>query len=330
MPLRRGLLVAALLSSLLLGCAGVQSTLAPAGPHAEIIGRIGWVMIVGGALIFLFVCALTAWAIVAPERSRRWLAGRATVVWGGLVFPIVVLSAMLVYGLALGARLVAPPADAPLRVAVTGERWWWRVHYLDADGAPALVTANEIRIPAGRPVEFILTTADLIHSFWAPSLGGKLDMIPGRENRFVLQASRPGIYRGQCAEFCGAQHALMAFDVVAQQPEEFDLWFAGQRRPATPPADDLLAQGQAVFLKTGCLACHTIRGVEAAGTIGPDLTHVGGRRTLAAGTLANNREALADWIKHAQEIKPGVFMPSFQILSPEDLNALAAYLESLK
>jgi cytochrome c oxidase subunit II len=330
MPLRRGRLVAALLASFLPSCAGVQSALDPAGPHADIIGRIGWATMAGGAAILLVVCALTAWAILAPARSRRWLAGRVTVVWGGLVFPIVLLSAVLVYGLALGARLIAPPAEAPLRVAVTGERWWWRVHYLGADGAPALVTANEIRIPTDRPVEFILTTADLIHSFWAPSLGGKLDMIPGRENRLILEASRRGIYRGQCAEFCGAQHALMAFDVVAEQPEEFDLWLAGQIKPAASPADDLLAHGQTVFLESGCGACHTIRGIQAAGTIGPDLTHVGGRRTLAAGTLANNREALASWITHAQEIKPGVFMPSFRILSPEDLDALAAYLESLK
>ena len=287
-------------------------------------------MIGGGTAIFLLVLALTAWALYAPSRWRGWLGSRAAVVWGGIVFPVVTLSALLVYGLALAAGLVRPPAEDPLRIAVIGEQWWWRVRYLDAAGETALVTANEIRIPTGQPIEFILTTNDVIHSFWAPSLGGKLDMIPGRENRIVLEASRPGIYRGQCAEYCGGPHAIMAFYVVAHEPEEFERWLAAQREPAPPPEGDTLVRGQEVFLENGCGACHTIRGTKASGEIGPDLTHVGSRLSLGAGWLDNNPGTLSAWIVHNQEIKPGNFMPAYEILSGPDLTALSAYLESLK
>jgi len=302
----------------------------PAGPRAAAIDRLGWIMIIAGAAIFALVLLLTAWAILAPRPARKWLGSRAVVIWGGVAFPVVALSALLVYGLALAGALSMPPGDAPLRIAVIGERWWWRIHYLGPDGAPALVSANEIRIPTGRPIEIILTSPDVIHSFWVPNLDGKRDMIPGRENILVTQADRPGVYRGQCAEYCGLQHALMAFDVVAYEPPEFDRWLAAQRAPAATPTDPLLRHGLEVFLANGCGACHTIRGTPAAGTIGPDLTHVGGRLTLAAGTLANNRGTLAAWTVHNQEIKTGNFMPSYEMLPPPDLQALAAYLESLK
>ncbi|HWT30520.1 MAG TPA: cytochrome c oxidase subunit II [Propylenella sp.] len=319
-----------LVCALLAGCSGVQSALDPAGPDAALIGQIGWIMTAGGAAIFVLVLALTAWALYAPPAARTWLGSKAAVVVGGIAFPVVVLAALLVYGLALAGHLVSPPAGEPLRIAVVGERWWWRVHYLGEDGSIDVVSANEVRIPTGRPVEFLLRTADLIHSFWIPSLDGKLDMIPGRENSLVLEAARPGIYRGQCAEYCGAQHAHMAFDVVAYAPAEFENWLAAEREPAEAPADGFLAQGQKVFLATGCGACHTIRGTDAIGTIGPDLTHVSNRLSLAAGTLANNQGAFAAWLAHSQRIKPGNLMPSFEILAPEDLRALAAYLESLK
>jgi cytochrome c oxidase subunit 2 len=319
-----------LVASLLAGCSGVQSAVDPAGPHADIVNTIGWIMIAGGGAIFLLVLALTAFALAAPERSRRWLGSRAAVIVGGIVLPVVALSALLVYGLALAADLVRAPGEPPLRIAVVGEQWWWRVHYLDETGGTALVSANEVRIPTDRPVEFILTTADVIHSFWAPKLGGKLDMIPGRENRLILEASRPGIYRGQCAEYCGGPHAQMAFDLVAQEPDDFARWFDAQREPAAAPAGGVLEKGQAVLLENGCGACHTIRGTPANGTIGPDLTHVGSRLSLGAGWLANNPGTLSAWIVHNQEIKPGNFMPSYEILSGPDLTALSAYLESLK
>jgi cytochrome c oxidase subunit 2 len=325
----RNLSPAALLSPPLAGCSGVQSAIDPAGPHADVVSMIGWIMIAGGGAIFVIVLALTAFAIAAPAPSRRWLGSRAAVIVGGIALPIVGLSALLVYGLALAADLVRAPGEPPLRIAVVGEQWWWRVHYLAA-GETALVSANEVRIPTGRPVEFILTTADVIHSFWAPTLGGKLDMIPGRENRLVLEASRPGTYRGQCAEYCGGPHAQMAFDIVAYDPDDFERWLAAQRRPAAAPAGETLARGQAVLLENGCGACHTIRGTAANGTIGPDLTHVGSRLSLGAGWLANNPGTLSAWIVHNQDIKPGNFMPSYEILSGPDLTALSAYLASLK
>jgi cytochrome c oxidase subunit 2 len=287
-------------------------------------------MVAGASAIFTLVLVLTAWAIYAPARARAWLGNRAAVVAGGIAFPLVVLTTLLIYELALAGKLAEPHEAAPLRIAVIGEQWWWRVHYPSEDGGAAVISANEVHVPTGRPVEFILTTDDVIHSFWAPALGGKLDMIPGRENRLVLQAERPGTYRGQCAEYCGGQHALMAFAVVAHDPEDFDRWLAGEGRPAAETESDLHARGEEIFMHYGCGACHTIRGTEAAGVIGPDLTHVGSRLTLAAGTLPNNRGALAAWILHSQEIKPGNFMPSFDMLSADELDGLAAYLESLK
>ena len=329
-PLTSRLSSSVALAVALSGCSGVQSALDPIGPQAEAIGRIGWVMFFGAAAIFLGVCALVAFAIVASADSRRWLADRAVVFWGGIAFPVVALSGLLVYGLALAGHLAGEPDEAPLRIAVIGEQWWWRVHYLDDAGEIAAVSANEVRIPAGRPVEFLLTTDDVIHSFWAPALGGKLDMIPGRENRLIVEATRPGVYRGQCAEYCGGQHALMAFDVVVLEEAEFAAWFAHESGPAAPPADAFSRQGLEAFLANGCGACHTIRGAEASGTIGPDLTHVGSRHSIAAGTLSNDPAALAAWIGHAQTIKPGNRMPSFSFIAADDQAAIAAYLAGLK
>jgi len=217
-----------------------------------------------------------------------------------------------------------------LRIEVVGEQWWWRVHYRPAEGAAAVISANELHMPVGTPVEIALTTNDVIHSFWAPSLGGKLDMIPGRENRLVLQADRPGTYRGQCAEYCGGQHARMAFVVVAHEPGEFERWLAQESATAPERGDAVHARGRDIFQNYGCGACHTIRGTDAAGVIGPDLTHLGSRLTLGAGTLPNNAQNLAKWIAASQEIKPGTLMPSFAMLPPEELDALAAYLGSLK
>jgi cytochrome c oxidase subunit 2 len=204
------------------------------------------------------------------------------------------------------------------------------VHYLDAEGATRVVGANEIRIPVGRPIEFVLKTRDVIHSFWVPSLAGKLDMIPGHTNAYRFAAERPGIYRGQCAEYCGAQHALMAFYVVAMTGEDFDAWYAREAKPAAEPDTPFLARGKTLFLETGCGACHVVRGTPADGRLGPDLTHVGSRLSLAAGTFPNNQGTLAGWIASAQHLKPGNLMPSFGNLQGEELRAIAAYMESLK
>jgi cytochrome c oxidase subunit 2 len=311
------------------GCVWTQSALAPAGPYADGIATLTWVMFIGAGLIFLVVMGLTAFASLAGPRGAGWLGARAVLIGGGIVFPIVTLSALLVYGLLVSRNLAAigPPA---LRIEVIGEQFWWRVHYLDASGAQRLVTANEIRIPIELPIEFVLKSRDVIHSFWVPSLAGKLDMIPGRTNAYRFAAQRAGVYRGQCAEYCGAQHALMAFYVVALDRNDFEQWYAREAAPAPEPANEFLAGGRALFLANGCGACHTVRGTTANGTIGPDLTHVGGRRSIAAGTFPTNRGTLAGWIASAQHLKPGNLMPSFGNLQGEELRAIAAYLESLK
>jgi cytochrome c oxidase subunit 2 len=307
----------------------IQSTLVPAGPHAGAVSTLTWVMVIGGALIFVLVIVLAAAAILMKPERRRWMTSRGFIIGLGIVFPVATLTVLLVYGLAVNRSLVA--SGAPIaRIEVVGERWWWRVHYLDETGGIRAVSANEIRMPTGRPVEFVLKTQDVIHSFWVPNLAGKLDMIPGRANAYRFAADRPGVYRGQCAEYCGAQHALMAFYVVAMEPAEFEAWLSRESGPAREPTDPFLARGKAVFNESGCGACHQVRGTPAAGRVGPDLTHVGGRRSIAAGTFPTNIGTLAGWIASAQHLKPGNLMPSFGNLQGEDLRAVAAYLESLK
>jgi cytochrome c oxidase subunit 2 len=283
----------------------------------------------GGAAIFLAVLALTICAHLGNEALRRRMASDEFIVAGGIVFPVVTLIALLIYGLMLtGARVAVTERDA-LRIEVTGEQWWWRVRYPANGNEAEAVTANEIRIPAGRQIEIKLSSADVIHSFWVPNLAGKVDMIPGIVNRIRLRAMSAGTYRGQCAEYCGGPHALMAFYVVALEPAEFEAWLAKQREPAAPTTQ-VQKQGESVFLSTGCNACHTIRGTSAAGTIGPDLTHVGGRLSIAAATLPSDAASFVRWIRDNQHIKPNNRMPEFRILSDADMAALGAYLEHLE
>jgi cytochrome c oxidase subunit 2 len=295
---------------------GIQSALAPAGPEGAVLAEMTLVLVVGAALIFIAVMALTAWAI----RGNRVFRERTLIVGGGIVFPTVTLAALLVYTLVRGESIQAP-ADAALRIVVTGEQWWWRVNYLDADGKLDFETANEIRIPAGRPVLLELKSADVIHSFWLPALAGKLDMIPGRTNRLRIMAARPGEYRGQCAEYCGGPHALMAFFVVAQDEQGFEDWLRLQRSSA--------ARDNRLF-NTYCGSCHTVRGTPAAGKLGPDLTHVASRKTIGAALLPMNKGAVAGWIASSQHLKPGNLMPSFQHFRGEELRELAGYVESLE
>lgn len=318
----------------------------PAGPFAEPVNLLSWVLLMVSGLVLLIVFAALILALAGPTRWRKAL-GRPWLVWaGGLAFPTAVLSALLVYGLGLTAQLSQSPAPGELRVRVTGEMWWWRVTYLDEAGREQLRDANEVHIPTGQPVVFELEAADVIHSFWVPRLGGKRDMIPGRRNLLRLQADRPGVYAGQCAEYCGGPHALMGFVVIAHEPEAYQAWRAEradrafspepapepapQPAPGPAPEPKLEARGEQVFADAGCGACHTIGGTSANGLAGPDLTHVGSRRTLGAGILPNNRGTLAAWIADSQAIKPGNRMPAYPVLSGRDLGALAAYLESRK
>ncbi|HEY0848058.1 MAG TPA: cytochrome c oxidase subunit II [Noviherbaspirillum sp.] len=324
-------LVLVLLSIMPLVARGeIQSAFDPQGIDSARIAEISNVMFVGGGLILAGVVALAAIALFGTGSLRRSIGRHGFIIAGGIVFPVVVLSALLVYAMFTSAALVRAESPPALRVEVSGEVWWWRVRYLGKDGHPLVETANEIRIPAGQPVELLLRSADVIHSFWVPNLAGKLDMIPGHVNSQRLQADRPGIFRGQCAEYCGAQHANMAFHVIALAPEEFEAWLAAQTQPAREPQEELPRRGRAVFLANDCVKCHTVRGTPAAGRDGPDLTHVGSRASLAAGVLSNSTGAFGGWISASQHIKPGNKMPSFDRLASEDLRAIAAYMESLQ
>lgn len=322
-------LAAPLVAVALAACDGSQSAMDPRGASAHDLARLSWILFIGGAVIFLMVMALVAYAAFGPVDGRRRLGNRKVVVVGGIAFPVVTLSALLVYGLLVTDR-VAGAGEPALRIEVVGERWWWRVHYLDEDGDISFASANEVRIPVGRVVEFSLKSNDVIHSFWVPNLGGKLDMIPGHVNTLRLQADEPGTFRGQCAEYCGGPHALMAFYVVAEPEERFAAWLEQESRPAMAPRVPFTRQGQDLFVRAGCGACHTVRGTPADGVIGPDLTHVGSRVSIGAGILPTNVGTLAGWIADSQHLKPDNLMPSFNVLQGQDLRAIAAYLESLK
>ena len=322
--------LAAVLAVMLLGaCSGMPVALDPHGSNARQAARIAWVLLWGGASIFALVMALVAYAILESPTRRAWLGRRAFVIGAGIVFPVAALSALLFYTLTVFGVLASSRGAAPLRIEIVGQMWWWRVRYLDADGATVLVTANEMHIPVGRTIEFALESADVLHSFWVPNLGGKLDLIPGRVNVLRLDADRTGVFRGQCAEYCGAQHAKMAFYVVAHTAAEFDAWLAAQRLPGNAPRTPALQRGRALFV-ANCAGCHTVRGTAAMGELGPDLTHVGSRRSIGAGALPNNVGTIAGWIAASQHIKPENAMPSFDGFSGEELGVLAAYLESLK
>ena len=314
----------------LAACDGPQSALAPAGADAETIARLFWVMLAGAVVLWLLVngLALVLTRLSPGEHSPR--LGHALIVGGGIAFPTVVLAALLVYGISIMPRMREPgPTGVPL-ARVTGEQWWWRVAYADPNGGPPIVAANEVRLPVGTRSELTLGSDLVIHSFWVPSLAGKADMFPGRDTRISLEPTRAGEFRGQCAEFCGESHGLMAFTTVTMAAPEFDAWLAREAGPAREPETEAERAGRAVFLAEGCGACHAIRGTPAEGTYGPDLTHVGSRGTLGAGILPNEPQAMARWIAHTEEVKPGVKMPAYPHLEGEDLDALVAYLGSLE
>jgi cytochrome c oxidase subunit 2 len=301
----------------------------PQSAHAEAVATFGWVMIVGGAVVSIVVFAFAAYALWGPPERRAVLASNKFVIYGGIAFPGVVLLALFLYSLSLARNIVADREAAGLRIEIVAHQWWWRVHYLNASGGIEFATANEVRIPASRPVELVLKSDDVIHSFWVPNLAGKLDMIPGHVNRLRVTAKREGTFRGQCAEYCGGPHALMAFYVIAQSEQEFERWLDTQRATASEPADEASVLGRRLFLER-CSVCHAVRGTPAQGTLGPDLTHFASRTHLAAGMLPNNRANIASWVRGAQQIKPGNLMPSMNVFSDDELHALAGYVESLR
>jgi cytochrome c oxidase subunit 2 len=320
---------AAFLGLAVAGCWNDQAVLAPHGPHAVEIAQLAWLLFaVGTAVLVLVVLALWL-AIRGGPAIRSRLAGERTVVAGGLVFPAITLTGLLVYDVAaMRADLRSSGGDVE-RIEVVGEQWWWRVAYAGRDGRP-FASANEIRIPVDRAVEFSLASADVIHSFWVPSLAGKVDMIPGRTTRLRVMAERQGVYRGQCAEYCGGPHALMAMRIIAMPADEFDAWKVAAAAAAPEPTGETEKRGQSLFLAAGCGACHAVRGTPASGTVGPDLTHIGARRSVGVDTLPMTPANLAWFVADGQHLKPGNTMPQFRIFSGKDLDALAAYLLSLR
>ena len=308
-----------------------QSALHTAGPVAQTLLGVSGVLVVGATVIFIGVMLLLWRALRRPPGT---VSVRCWVIGGGVAFPVLVLSALFVYSeWHRPAWRAVPPKDA-LVIGITAHMWWWEVRYRDPVTGTDIVTANEIRIPVGRPVYFGLGSADVIHSFWVPPLGGKMDAVPGRVQHLLLEADRPGVWRGQCAEYCGAQHARMAVHVVAQTPAEFEAWLAGQARPAAVAGTgtgSALDRGREAFLANRCNACHTVRGVSAESRLGPDLTHVGSRLHLGAGTVANDAAQRLAWVAHTQQLKPGARMPSSHgRIDPAALQAIADWLGHLE
>jgi cytochrome c oxidase subunit 2 len=320
-----GLLIGALGG--VVSCGGPQSALVTAGADAEQIADLFTVMTVGALIVWAGVVAIAVYTIrVRESHSQR--AANLMIIGGGVVAPTAVLGALIAYGMPLVPTVLAIPPEGALTIEVTAKQWWWRVQYRTPSGI--VETANELRLPLGERVGLQLGSPDVIHSFWVPSLAGKMDMIPGRVTRLALEPTQTGTFRGICAEYCGASHALMAFSVVVMEPDVFRAWLDAQSRPAAPAGDARAAQGETAFITHGCTACHTIRGTPGAGRIGPDLTHVGSRRRIAAETLPNDPESLEQWIGHAGRFKPGVHMPAFRTLSADERSMIAAYLIGLR
>lgn len=306
----------------------IQSAWHVAGPVADTLLGVSGVLVAGAAVIFVGMMLLLAASVrrrPSAVRARLWVLG------GGVAFPVVVLIGLFVYSeWHKPPWRVAPPKDA-LIVGVTARMWWWEIRYRDPSTGAEIVTANEIHIPTGRPVYFGLSSGDVIHSFWIPALAGKMDAVPGRVQHLQVQADRAGVWRGQCAEYCGAQHALMAMHVVAHEPADFDAWLAAQSRPASAPRTAEFDRGREAFLSNRCGACHTVRGVSEESRLGPDLTHLGSRLYLGAGTVPNDGAQRIAWLEHIQQLKPGARMPSSgDRIDPATLQSIAAWLGALQ
>jgi len=312
--------------------------LGASGKRASEILPLTYGVIAISCAVIVIIAGLLLWAILRrrtgpdrrtfdntpPERSG---SGLQWIGWG-VGISTLVLCGSVVWTVATLSAVIDPGKDPPITLEVTGYQWWWDVHYVGDMPSQGFSTANEIHIPVGEPVRIRLVGTDVIHSFWVPALSGKVDVIPGRTNETWLQADRPGTYRGQCTEYCGVQHAKMGFLVIAQPPDEFEAWRQAQLRPASEPASPMAQQGQRQF-QARCAPCHTVRGTGAGGRVGPDLTHLASRQTLAAATLRNTPEQLAYWVTHTQQVKPGNRMPDID-MGERQLAELTAYLETLE
>jgi cytochrome c oxidase subunit II len=320
------------------GWPGEHSIMHPAGPQASNIEWLYWVIFWISFVAFVLTVAGFARAAARtrtsapemlpimrnPEGDRRahWAVGSAVVV------TVLTLFAILFMSVITGKKVEGVSSSNPITIQVTGHQWWWEVAYPNPQADQTVTTANEIHVPVGKPVVILTNSADVIHSFWPPSINGKRDLLTGNSSAFWIQVDQPGVYRGQCAEFCGLQHAHMGFSIVAEREDQFEAWQQQQLKPAKEPTDAEASRGRQVFLTHSCLMCHTVRGTDAGSRVGPDLTHIASRTMIAAETLPNTRGALAGWIVDPQRQKPGNQMPP-NPLAPDDLQALITYLQTL-
>lgn len=328
---------ASVIATLLLSdCSGPQSALDPQGPHAEQLAGLFWIFVAVSAVIWLAVMIVLFVGLArrvperpdplalepAVERRRLAIVGGAAV---ATLLTVVVLTALSYFS----QRQLFARESPGVTIKVTGYQWWWDIRYENDSPELTFTTANEIYVPVGVPVTVKLAANDVIHSFWVPNIMGKLDLIPGQDNEIQFVAGRPGVYRGQCAEFCGWQHAHMGLLVVALPRFEFDAWSEAQRAPAKAPTDAERQKGAELFTSKACVMCHTIRGTPAGSRVGPDLTHFGSRRSIASATLPMSRGNIAAWIIDPQGVKPGVNMPNVSI-APEEIDPLVSYLAGLR
>jgi cytochrome c oxidase subunit 2 len=319
-----------------------QSALDPAGPYAHRIQALGTFFLVLLGLIFLVVLVLALIPLTRrhrgieqeplelshlPSQETERKLGRIVSV--AAIATVSILFGLVIISVSTGKITSGVRPDNALTIEITGNQWWWYVRYPNTDASRIMVSANELHIPVGRPVQIRGTSNDVIHSFWVPNLQGKRDLIPSHTTTDWIQADHAGSFRGQCAEFCGLQHAHMALWVVAEPESRFEAWFAHQLEPTAEPSDPIRQRGQQVFLDNACILCHAIGGTRAAGQVGPDLTHFGSRLSIAAGTIPNNKGNLAGWIADPQNIKPGTHMATIPIKG-EDMQPLIEYLEGLQ
>ena len=329
---------------LMAGCGVAQSTFQGSGPASARISHLSLFMTILFVVIILIMWVLIWWAFYHRRGSLKEHApidaggGHLWVAIGGVAVPLIVLSVLFVLGLNLltdfpihGMHNMAH-AQTMMKpeIRIIGHQWWWEIQYLDDDVSKEFTTANELHLPAHRPVNIEVETRDVMHSFWIPALHGKVDLIPGHPNYIRIEASQPGNYTGQCAEFCGAQHAHMRLLAVAQEASDYDAWREAQRQPASDPTDTDAMAGEQIFVQGACSMCHTVRGTIAGGRVAPDLTHIGSRQMIAANSFPNNDAYLEAWITHAQSLKPAAQMPNLTQFTGEQLHDLVAYLRQLQ
>jgi cytochrome c oxidase subunit 2 len=326
---------------LLIACGGNQSSVRSAGIQASRLESLWWLFFWITAAVYVLVMLVLLVGFfrnrrpyqkelpdIIPDPDREKRASR--IVSGAVAVTVVVLLALMLTSFRTGAAINSLSESPELAVKVTGHQWWWEVEYQDED-TPAnnVVTANEIHIPVGRTVKLILQSNDVIHSLWIPNLHGKKDLIPIYPTTFYFRADKPGVYWGQCAEFCGYQHAKMRIILTAESDEDFQKYLNAGRQVPAIPTENVKKRGEEIFTTSACAQCHTVAGTGAGGRVGPDLTHIANRPYIAAGSLPNTPENLASWITDPQKIKPGIKMPQ-NLYSDDDLRALVTYLESLK